>query len=204
MNFLPSPIEVQAGSVQRSHVPPSVHLFNREKRSTQNEKQHRQREEEKQAMKLKTMKQQSLQLERNYRTQGTVTLTAALPMVLLPSKKAWSFWSQGLGHTNGQCESTTCTITAIHPEKRPKHYCNPCQISEHLERSKASINSAVGEASFGTFTLLDNRKVHRKLIFFNFMAHRTINSGLQKLFYELDQVTFRNSFQTVLFSSSRK
>lgn len=35
------------------------------------------------------------------RLQGTVTLTGALPTVLLPSKKAWSFWSRGLGHTNG-------------------------------------------------------------------------------------------------------
>lgn len=34
------------------------------------------------------------------RAQGTATYTAALSMMLLPRKKAWSFQSSALGHTH--------------------------------------------------------------------------------------------------------
>lgn len=65
-----------------------------------------------------------------------------------------------------------------------------------------------GKASVGIFTLLDNRKcrvqICRKLVFFQFMDHRTICSGLQTSFYKLYQVTFRNPFHPELLSDSRK
>lgn len=184
----------------------TIAFFNKEtRRSIQKQKQYRQRAEVRWAAKLKTRKQQNLQMEWDCGHKALPRIQLHCLWCYCREKKLGLFSLRPL-------DIHTASVNLLHvPWKlQRKDWISrqPMLDTRAPRKVKGFEYLNHGKASVGIFTLLDNRKcrvqICRKLVFFQFMDHRTICSGLQTSFYKLYQVTFRNPFHPELLSDSRK